>query len=33
MGNRLTESQIVNIVKEAEAGMPISEVCRRHGDG
>jgi putative transposase len=25
------ESQIVNVLKEAEVGMPIGELCRKHG--
>jgi putative transposase len=29
--SRFTESQIVAILKEAEAGMKVSEVCRKHG--
>ena len=28
---RFTESQIVNILKEAEAGMKVADVCRKHG--
>jgi putative transposase len=28
---RFTETQIVNVLKEAEAGMPIGELCRKHG--
>jgi putative transposase len=28
---RFTESQIVNVLKEAEVGMPIRELCRKHG--
>ncbi len=28
---RFTESQIVAVLKEAEAGMPIGELCRKHG--
>ena len=31
MTKRLTESQIVGILKEAEAGMSVPEVCRKHG--
>lgn len=26
-----TETQIVSILKEADAGRPIKEVCRQHG--
>ena len=29
--SRFTETQIVNILKEAEAGMQVKEVCRKHG--
>lgn len=28
---RYTEEQIIGVLKEAEAGMPIVELCRRHG--
>lgn len=28
---RLTESQIFQILKEAEAGVPVPELCRKHG--
>jgi putative transposase len=28
---RFTETQIVNVLKEAEAGLPITELCRKHG--
>lgn len=28
---RFTETQIVSVLKEAEAGMAISELCRKHG--
>lgn len=28
---RFTESQIVNILKEAEAGVKVADVCRKHG--
>lgn len=27
---RFTENQIVTVLKEAEAGMPIGELCRKH---
>ena len=30
---RFTESQIVGILKEAEAGVSVSELCRKHGVG
>ena len=29
--SRFTESQIVLILKEADAGMPVKEICRKHG--
>jgi putative transposase len=29
--SRFTETQIVAILKEADAGRPVKEVCRRHG--
>ena len=29
--SRFTETQIVSILKEAEAGLPVTEVCRKHG--
>jgi putative transposase len=29
--SRFTETQIVSILKEAEAGMKVVEVCRKHG--
>jgi len=29
--SRFTESQIVAILKEADAGMKIGELCRKHG--
>ena len=29
--SRFTETQIVSILKEADAGMPVNDVCRRHG--
>jgi putative transposase len=28
---RYTESQIFKILKEAESGIPVPELCRRHG--
>ena len=33
MSKRMTESQIVAVLKEAEAGMAIKDVCRKHGIG
>ena len=29
--SRFTESQIVSILKEADAGLKVSEICRKHG--
>lgn len=29
--SRYTETQIVSILKEAEAGLAVKEVCRKHG--
>ena len=29
--SRFTEAQIIGLIKEQEAGMPTTEVCRRHG--
>ena len=29
--SRFTEAQIVSILKEADAGMPVNEVWRKHG--
>ena len=29
--SRFTETQIVSILKEADAGRPVKEVCRQHG--
>jgi len=28
---RFTEQQILGCLKEAEAGMPVKELCRKHG--
>ncbi len=28
---RFTEQQIIGFLKEAEAGMPVKELCRKHG--
>ena len=29
--SRFTTEQIIAILKEAEAGMPVKELCRKHG--
>lgn len=29
--SRFTETQIVAILKEADAGVPVKEICRQHG--
>jgi putative transposase len=29
--SRFTEAQIIEMIKEQEAGMPTAGVCRRHG--
>jgi putative transposase len=29
--NRFTEEQIIGILKEADAGMAVTELCRKHG--
>jgi putative transposase len=31
MKKRFTEEQIIGFLKEAEAGMPVKELCRTHG--
>ncbi|VVE58279.1 transposase [Pandoraea horticolens] len=31
MKTRFTEEQIIGFLKEAEAGMPVKELCRKHG--
>ncbi len=31
MKKRFTEQQIIGLLKEAEAGMPVKELCRKHG--
>jgi len=28
---RYTEEQIIGFLREAEAGLPVKELCRRHG--
>jgi hypothetical protein len=29
--SRFTENQIISILKEAEAGVPVTDLCRTHG--
>lgn len=29
--SRFTEAQIIRMIKEQEAGLPTSELCRKHG--
>ena len=29
--SRLTDAQIIGMIKEQDAGMPMAEVCRKHG--
>ncbi len=31
MKKRFSEEQIIGFVREADAGMPVKELCRRHG--
>ena len=31
--SRFTEEQIIGMLKEHQAGMPVAELCRRHGVG
>ncbi|MBG5176722.1 transposase, partial [Pseudomonas aeruginosa] len=31
MKKRFTEEQILDLLKQAEAGVPVKELCRRHG--
>ena len=31
MNKRFTEEQIIGFLKEADAGMPVKDLCRRHG--
>ena len=29
--SRFSEEQIISFIKEAEAGMPVTQLCRKHG--
>nr|MCH9764223.1 transposase [Gammaproteobacteria bacterium] len=29
--SKFSDSQIMSILKQAEAGMPVSDLCREHG--
>lgn len=29
--SRFTEEQIISVLKERQAGLPVSELCRKHG--
>jgi putative transposase len=31
MKKRFTEAQIVGFLKEADTGLPVKDLCRRHG--
>ena len=31
MKKRFTEEQIIGFLKQADAGMPVKELCRKHG--
>jgi putative transposase len=31
MKNRFTEEQIIGVLKEAETGVKVAELCRKHG--
>jgi putative transposase len=33
MTRRFTEGQIIGVLKPAEAGLPVKELCRQHGIG
>lgn len=30
---RFNETQIIQVLKEGEAGMPVADICRKHGVG
>jgi putative transposase len=29
--SRFTETQIIGMIKEQEAGLPVADICRKHG--
>jgi putative transposase len=31
--SKFTETQIVSMIKEAGSGIPVPEICRKHGIG
>lgn len=31
MSKRLTDNQIIGMLKEAEAGLPVPDICRKYG--
>ena len=31
MKKRFSEARIIGFLREAEAGLPVTQVCRRHG--
>lgn len=31
--SRVSEEQIIGMLKEHRAGLPVAEICRRHGMG
>ena len=31
MKNRYSEEQIIGFLREADAGLPVNDLCRRHG--